>query len=186
MDGSAFDRLARSLVTERSRRGVVGGLLGLAAGLAGVGAAGAQTCPPGRVRRRGVGCVCRRTGRPPVGGTCPCPRGQCDFGAGCVAAECCADADCNQFVADGSPSRGSVTFATVPAGYPVSGAGLTCVAGVCSCQLPEEDSCILINFVLERASIGCCACPLCQAANLEPRASCCVEAACLPDPRCDN
>jgi hypothetical protein len=69
MDGSRFDHLARSLAGT-SRRGLIGGLLGIGAGLAGFGAAEAQSCPPGQVARRGQ-CVCRTTGRPPVGGACP-------------------------------------------------------------------------------------------------------------------
>jgi hypothetical protein len=94
MDGRRFDRLARSLVTGTSRRGVLGGLLGIGAGLAGIGTTGAVTCPPGRVFRRGVGCVCRLTGRPPVGGVCPCSRGQTDTGDGRGCLACRAAADC--------------------------------------------------------------------------------------------
>jgi hypothetical protein len=95
MDGPRFDRLTKRLASGMSRRGVVGGAAaGLAAGLAGKGVGEAQACPPGRVYRRGVGCVCRQTGRPPVGGTCPCPRGQTDTGDGRGCLACRADGDC--------------------------------------------------------------------------------------------
>jgi hypothetical protein len=93
MDGSRFDRLARSLAGTPSRRGVLAGLLGLGAGLAVSGSAGA-TCPPGQVQGSRGRCLCKQTGRPPAGGVCPCPAGQCDFGAGCVPSQCCVDADC--------------------------------------------------------------------------------------------
>jgi hypothetical protein len=88
MDDARFDSFARSLADElapraerASRRGFVAGLFGFGVGLAGLGAADAQSCPPGRVVRQGQ-CVCRLTGRPPVGGVCPCPRGQTDIGDG--------------------------------------------------------------------------------------------------------
>jgi hypothetical protein len=83
MDGSQFDRIARSLAGGASRRGVIGGLAALAAGVVGVRATEAQTCPPDQVRRARFGCVCRQTGRPPVGGRC-CPVGTTACGTRCV------------------------------------------------------------------------------------------------------
>ena len=93
-DGHRFDELAKALAGTASRRGVVGGLAALAAGLVGARAAGAQTCPPGRVSRRGVGCVCKATGRPPIGGVCPCPAGQSDAGDGRGCLACRDDDEC--------------------------------------------------------------------------------------------
>jgi hypothetical protein len=93
MDGHRFDDLTRALVDGRTRRGFLAGLAALAAGLAGARVA-AATCPPGRVVRRGVGCVCRSTGRPPVGGVCPCPRGQTDIGDGLGCLQCRSAAEC--------------------------------------------------------------------------------------------
>ena len=63
MDGSRFDLLTRSLAASRSRRGLLGGLVALAAGGAGARAAGAQaqcgnvSCRnnPGKCN---PGCVC--------------------------------------------------------------------------------------------------------------------------------
>jgi hypothetical protein len=111
MDGSRFDRLARFLAGGASRRGVLGGLLGLGAGLVGIRPTGAQTCLPGRIYRRGVGCICKLTGRPPAGGTCPCPRGQIDTGDGQGCLACRGDADCP------SPQ--------------------VCLAGACGCEAPR-------------------------------------------------
>jgi hypothetical protein len=97
MDGSRFDDLARSLAGRKSRRGFLGGLLALGAGLAGIAPAGAA-CPPGRVSKQGQ-CVCKQTGRPPTNGACPCPAGQTDTGDGLGCLACRADADCE----DGNP-----------------------------------------------------------------------------------
>jgi hypothetical protein len=94
MDGARFDAFVRSLAGGGSRRGFVGGLLGLGAGLVGLRASDAQTCPPGRIARSRFGCVCRLTGRPPVAGVCPCPRGQTDTGDGLGCLACRSDADC--------------------------------------------------------------------------------------------
>jgi uncharacterized protein YndB with AHSA1/START domain len=92
MDGARFDRLTRALaVIGPSRRRLVAGALaavGLGGGMRTVEAA----CPPGQVSRRGVGCICRRTGRPPVNGVCPCPDGRPPCGDVCCAAgEVCDD-----------------------------------------------------------------------------------------------
>jgi hypothetical protein len=101
MDGSRFDALARTLAGRRTRRGLLAGLGGIL-----VGAAGAQradaACPDGQVSRRGLGCVCRATGRPPVGGDCPCPARQkrCAAGEACIPAEL----DCTPIACDGPNS----------------------------------------------------------------------------------
>jgi hypothetical protein len=83
MHGARLDSIVRSLGGVRSRRGVLGGALGLGAALAGRGGATAA-CPPDQVERRGLGCVCRTTGRPPVDGLCPCRGGLTRCGAACV------------------------------------------------------------------------------------------------------
>jgi hypothetical protein len=87
-DGSRFDTLARSVAGATHRRGFVGSLAALAAGLAGIGTAGAA-CPPEQVARRGFGCVCRATGRPPGPEGCPCGRTR----ETCTAGEVCAPAE---------------------------------------------------------------------------------------------
>jgi hypothetical protein len=131
MDGSLFDRIARSLATERSRRGVLGGLLGLGAGLVGVRATDAA-CPPGQVSRPRVGCVCRRTGRPPVGGVCPCPRGQTDTGDGQGCLECRGDDECGDACAGAGPCvQGACTSVpTLPEGASCTD-GRVCLDGAC-------------------------------------------------------
>jgi hypothetical protein len=74
MDGTRFETLARSLAGKSSRRGflgTVGCIAALVSGLAGVTPAGAA-CPPGQVLGARGRCLCRRTGRPAVGGVCGC------------------------------------------------------------------------------------------------------------------
>jgi hypothetical protein len=77
MDDQLFDDLIRRLAVRSNRRALVGAfgsLAGLAAGLLGVRAAGAQTaCPDQQEYRQGTGCVCRTTGRTPADGSCPSP-----------------------------------------------------------------------------------------------------------------
>lgn len=87
MDGSRFDDLTRTLAGGLNRRrllkGMVGGVLGGFAGLAGRGATAA--CPPGQAAVSGNRCVCKSTGRPPgADGTCPCPSGLTNCGGDCV------------------------------------------------------------------------------------------------------
>src|SRR5688572_3627463 len=69
MDGRRFDDLARSLASGAATRRRL--LTGAVAAVVGAVTGGrlqpgeAQTaCPPGQVRRAGLGCVCRTTGRP--------------------------------------------------------------------------------------------------------------------------
>jgi hypothetical protein len=84
MDDRRFDDLTRTLAGGISRRGVVRGALAATLGLAFGRRAEAATCPPDQVARRGLGFVCKATGRPPtVGGHCPCPRGQTRCGDAC-------------------------------------------------------------------------------------------------------
>jgi hypothetical protein len=90
MDGSRFDTIARSLAGGTSRRSLLAGLAAIAAGLSGTAAA---ACPPGRVDRRGT-CVCKATGRPPVNGVCPCPKGQTDTGDGQGCLQCRSVSEC--------------------------------------------------------------------------------------------
>jgi hypothetical protein len=83
MDGGRFDAMTRALAARPSRRGLLGGLGGLAAGLL-VRQSGAVTCGPDQINRRGV-CVCKTTGRPPGGnGFCPCGSGLTRCGTACV------------------------------------------------------------------------------------------------------
>jgi hypothetical protein len=124
MDGRVFDELTKHFAGARSRRSLVraaGG--GIAAAVLALRAGGTSAaCPPDQVARRGQ-CVCRTTGRPPIGGVCPCPVGKsnCDglcvnlhideancgacgticaeletcFSGECTCLlECCADEDC--------------------------------------------------------------------------------------------
>ena len=123
MDGSRFDALARSVARRPagrgSRRGFLTGLAGLAAGLLGTSAVGAQEpCPPEQVWRRRIGCVCQTTGRPPVNGECPCRRGLTDCGGVCVDLER-SDAHC-----------GACDVVCDPTAVP-NAAAVTCVGGTC-------------------------------------------------------
>jgi hypothetical protein len=143
MDGSRFDSLARSLAGTGSRRGVLGGLVALGAGLFGVRTTEAQACLPGRVSRPRFGCVCRLTGRPPVGGVCPCPRGQTDTGdgRGCLACRTlsdCAPGDACTIVTC-SPAGGCIQ---TPVGEGLPGActgGEVCCSGACTALGTIED-----------------------------------------------
>jgi len=139
MDGRRFDRVARAFAELRSRRGVFGGMAGLAAGFSVDGALAA--CPPGRVARPRLGCVCRRTGRPPVGGICPCPRSQTDTGDGQGCLECRAPEDCDGGVCCDNVCRQCCTSDDCE--------GLLCCSNGCrecctaeDCPFPDEDSCI--------------------------------------------
>jgi hypothetical protein len=91
MDGQRFDDLTRAFVANPGRRRLLRRLAGVALTGSRVrldrGVAGAA-CPAGQVQRRGIGCVCRTTGRPPVNGVCPC-RSNADCGAGRA---CCGGA----------------------------------------------------------------------------------------------
>lgn len=89
MDGARFDRIARTLAT---RRGLLGGLGGLAVAAFGLRPSEAA-CPTGQYLGSGGRCLCRTTGRPPVNGSCPCRVGERDCGNG-VCANCCTVADC--------------------------------------------------------------------------------------------
>jgi hypothetical protein len=83
MDGHRFDDLTRKLAVRGSRRGMLTGLVAIVASRS---RSGAAACPQGQFARRGVGCVCRSTGRPPSssGGPCPCPNGLERCGGVCV------------------------------------------------------------------------------------------------------
>lgn len=95
MERSRFDALARAVATPQTRRGIVGGITALIAGLASHRLANAA-CPPEQVSAPGNRCVCRTTGRPPIGGTCPCPSGQtrCDGVCRTTASYLADDANC--------------------------------------------------------------------------------------------
>jgi hypothetical protein len=86
MDGHRFDDLTRTLA-RGSRRRLLAGLAGtlLSGSLArGPVRSAAAACPAEQVFRPRVGCICRATGRPPVGGVCPCPAGKTYCPDGCV------------------------------------------------------------------------------------------------------
>src|SRR5262245_60972679 len=103
MDGPRFDDLVRSLAREETCRrhalkivagAAAGGVLSLL-GIRGTIAVPVRpaavpgnahaACPADQVRRRGVGCVCKATGRPPdASGYCPCPSGRTRCGDACV------------------------------------------------------------------------------------------------------
>src|SRR5262245_19984952 len=78
MDGDRFDRWTRGVAGGVSRRRVLGGLLGLGAGLAG-GTVPRAACPPGQTAVRGA---------------CPCPAGRTDTGDGRGCLACHAAAEC--------------------------------------------------------------------------------------------
>jgi hypothetical protein len=171
LDGSRFDRLARSMASARSRRGLLGGLLGLGAGLAGL-ASGGAACPPGQVLGAGRRCLCRLTGRPPAGGVCPCPAGQCDFGAGCAPSACCADADCpptQSCLAEGicgcAPNRvalsnGSCAYPCLDFQSPSPECAAACGGdGICFAALGDGPFC-LRSFDLTGICTGGVPCPL--------------------------
>jgi hypothetical protein len=91
MDGRRFDEFARTLSSHidgsTSRRGLVRGFVAAigATALGGSRGASAASCPPDQVERRGMGCVCKTTGRPPAtGAQCPCPSGQVRCPSGCA------------------------------------------------------------------------------------------------------
>lgn len=75
MDGSRFDQLARTMAGRRTRRGFLGGLAGLAAGLVAI-RDGDAACPPGAVAASGGRCLCKATGRAPINGSCGAGPGQ--------------------------------------------------------------------------------------------------------------
>jgi hypothetical protein len=192
MDGSRFDSLARSLAGT-SRRGLIGGLATLAAGLAGVGLAEAQACPSGRVARRGQ-CVCEQTGRPPVGGVCPCPRRQVDRGDGQGCVPDCAGP------AEGTPCApgkvcldgGCVGNGACAVGIDCGGANPPCADGGCGlasvCAKTAEGGFVCAGFddAIERCENGACTasaeCPpgfacvaTCCALNGYPSATICLR-----------
>src|SRR5687767_1660433 len=94
MDGRRFDELTKVLAATGSRRRLLASLTGGATALLttvrGRRGVSAQACPEGQVYRRGIGCVCRNTGRPPVDGLCcsteavTCDGECCDRGDVCV------------------------------------------------------------------------------------------------------
>src|SRR4051812_49208832 len=77
MDGARFDKLTRQFAGGRTRRSLLRGLAGLAAGAAGLRATGgAAACPTGQVAASGGRCVCKATMRPPGPTGCPAGPGQ--------------------------------------------------------------------------------------------------------------
>jgi hypothetical protein len=128
MDGRRFDRWARVLATQRSRRGFLATVLGLGAGLAGMRATGAATCLPGQVYRRGLGCICKATGRPPVNGACPCPAGTTSCPAGCV--------DLRR-----DPTNCGVCGRVCPTGLECSGGQCVCTPTSCAGCCDTEGTC---------------------------------------------
>jgi hypothetical protein len=127
MDGSRFDAMVRSLAGGMNRRGVLAGFLGLGAGLAGIGAAGA-VCPPGQVSVRGA-CRCKLTGHPPVDGQCPCKAGKVDLGDGLGCVPCIPDGQSCEL--NGHPEACCIGVCGGPIGGPY--ACCTKVDGVIEC-----------------------------------------------------
>jgi hypothetical protein len=148
VDKSRFDTLARTLAGGASRRGVLAGLFGLGAGLVGLRATEAA-CPPGQISRPRVSCVCRLTGRPPVGRVCPCPRGQTDTGDGQGCLACRADEDCpptgdSELIAICAASACATCVPVTPAFSSFIGqcaADAECCAGASCCVTSEGSSC---------------------------------------------
>jgi hypothetical protein len=92
VDGQRFDDATRLLATGTSRRRLLRGLTGLALGGGVARVAQAETeaaaCGPDQVKRRGAGCVCKATGRPPGPDGCPCAGGKVRCGGVCTAVSC--------------------------------------------------------------------------------------------------
>ena len=90
MDAERFDAIARRLAASRlsgvaSRRLLLRGAAAAGAGLLAVRQPAGAACPPDQVLRRGIGCVCRTTGRPPdETGFCACANGLTRCGDACV------------------------------------------------------------------------------------------------------
>src|SRR4051812_20771900 len=82
MDGSRFDLLARAVAGGRTRRGFLGGLAALAAGAVGMRGS-AAACPAGQYAGSGGRCLCKTTGRAPLGSVCPCGAGQTNCNGAC-------------------------------------------------------------------------------------------------------
>ena len=83
MDAHRFDDLTRTLATSSRRRFLAG--VAAAVGGALVARPTAAACPPDQIHRRGMGCVCKATGRPPqASGSCPCPNGKARCDGFCV------------------------------------------------------------------------------------------------------
>jgi hypothetical protein len=104
MEHWRFDALTRRLATAASRRSLLAGIASALAALVAPGGTNAA-CPPDQVARRGPGCVCKTTGRPPTANGCPCPRGQVRCPADGSCRRCCDDADCAAGWCDGSACR---------------------------------------------------------------------------------
>lgn len=144
MDGHRFDDLTRALVKRANRRGFLAGVASLFGGLA-ARADAAAACPAGQYSGSGGRCLCRSSGRPSVGGVCPCPSGTTDCGGTCVdtsrdALNCggCGQA-CPPRTCQGPPSclGGACGYAPAADGTPCDdGNAMTCndvcTAGVCA------------------------------------------------------
>jgi hypothetical protein len=102
MDGRSFDDLARLVATSHSRRrllrGLVGGAAGGLLGLAGVGAGAAVACRgAGRTCREDADCCSRTCGQDDRTGRrrCACRGGTAPCRNGCLPADgCCTNGDC--------------------------------------------------------------------------------------------
>ena len=93
MDGQRFDELARALAGGTSRRRLlrgIGGLIGVAAGLAGAEATSAKPAPK-KCKNQGSGC---KANGDCCGGTC-CNRVCCGDGATCVDGAC-VEPECSE------------------------------------------------------------------------------------------
>jgi hypothetical protein len=188
VDTTRFDNLTRSLAGGTSRRRLLAGLGALTAGLLGLRTTGsAATCPPGRVFRRGVGCVCRQTGRPPVKGICPCPRGQTDTGDGLGCLECRSPADCPA-PANGQPfcAAGACSFACDQGFHRCGGVcasdadPATCGDRCAPCPAPGIcDQTVEGTFVCTGSALGCPTSPSCTSTTDCPTGLTCNGGHCL-------
>jgi hypothetical protein len=197
MGGTRLDALARALAGGASRRGFLGAAAALAAALAGAGPiAGQAGCLPGRVFRRGVGCVCALTGRPPRRGACPCSAGQSDAGdgLGCLARSddgACAEGDpC----ADGAGVcvRGVCTAPCVASRTCAPfGSGCLCAGLGCGCGVVDCGGCVTTaeGGLACAAEVGCAAggpcarsrdCPAGWVCATRDSSQCCGSPVCVP------
>jgi hypothetical protein len=120
MDGQRFDEIARALVNGSSRRGLlkgIGGLIGVAAGLAGAGEAAARLAPR-KCRNQGSRC---KGNDDCCAGTC-CDRVCCGDGGTCVDGTC-VEPECSE--TRPCPDLGNLCWPDV------------CVDGSCT-QLPLD------------------------------------------------
>lgn len=143
MDGQRFDDAVSAGARQGTRRGFLGGLAGVVAGLTGLAgapraASAQQTCPSDQLFRRGIGCVCKRSLRPPVNGRCT----SCESGLrACLdgtCASCCQDTF-TVFGADPQALNTGIAFAAGDTAT-VTASGTTEWCGGCTVGPEGENS----------------------------------------------